>query len=241
MHRIYKKALIIGVIITSITINMTSFAADSNFTYGNIEGMENYLSLSDTVRNQVETNMKNLPDSLLDLHKRYGATIHFINGPIPKAYTAEKTVFLGEYDNDTIGITFLSGDYENDIYVRTDNKAVYNYYGNYWRTLSHELGHFAKHVTFNMWSDDMKNTLEEEYLLKKDTDIHCYSAEETFAHEYSLYCESDRLVSEKMCNLFRNVESLVKMQDLAMGAVGITDPERTDNIVKKIDFDPMNL
>ncbi len=239
----FRHALALGALLTTLTTGITAFAADGNFSYGNIVGMENYLALSDTVRTQVETNMKNLPDSLLDLHKRYGATINFVDGSIPKAYRTDtdKTVFFGEHDNNTIGITYLSGDYENDIYVRTDDKAVYNYYGTYWRTLSHELGHFAKHVTYDFWTEDMKAILAEEYLLAKDKDSHCYSEEETFAHEYSLYCESDRLVSNRMCTLFRNVEALVKMQDIALGGTDIIDPVRTDNIVKKIEYNPMCL
>lgn len=236
----HKYALLLGTVITTVMLGTISFAADKNLSYANVVGMENYISLSDTVKGQIEENLKNLPDSLLDLHRRYGAAIIFVDGPIP-IYIDETASYYGNFDNDIIGVTYLEGDQINNIYVRTDDKAVYNHYGEYWRTISHELGHFMKNVTYDMWTPEMKEILEKEYLRAKDISVHCYSEEETFAREYSLYCESDSLVSDKMCSLFRNVEEMAKIQDMTMGGDNFMDPVRTDNIVEKIDYNPIDL
>ncbi len=222
------KLAIITLAFTALSA-VSSLAADANFTYGKVVGLEKFESLDETTRNNFLKNTANLPNSMLDLHKRTGGTVFFVDALIPDY---NDNAVKATFGNDVMGVHYTGGKHHNDIYVRIDDSLAQNSkYNHYHRTISHEFGHFAYFTTLDEWTPEMKNTLRNEYEIAKNSDSKCYNENETFAHEYSKYIESDSLVSPEMAGLFKEVERRIAEKDRAITHARNIDDERQENIV----------
>ncbi len=207
----------------------SSFATDSTFTYDRVVGLELFNSLDENTKADFDKNIYNLPNSMVDLHKRKGGTLYFIDGQIPNYNDGASS---STFDDNVMGVCYQGGAHDNDIYIRIDKDlANTSYYSHYWRTISHEYGHFAYNNTLDDWTPDMRNKLSDEFNRVKDLDYKCYNESETFAHEYSKYVESESLVSEDMANLFRKVENMIAEEDSSITKAYNIDEARVENIV----------
>ena len=220
--------------LTMITLALTifsavsSFAADTSFSYSKVINLELFDTLSETTKGNFAKNMANMPNSMMDLQKRLGGTVYFTTDLIPD-YTDNAASTFGE---DTMGVCYTGGQHNNDIYIRINKDLDDNCkYNQYWRTVTHEFGHFAYFNTYDQWTYDMKNALTVEFNNVKDTDKKCYNENETFAHEYSKYVESETLVSPEMAALFKKVESMVVQMDQKFTHAYNIDEPRQENIV----------
>ena len=222
--------LVFGFVVGGV---FSSFATDLNFSYGRVIGLELFNTLDENTKADFDKNIYNLPNSMVDLHKRKGGTLYFIEDQIPNYNDGASSSTFGD---NVMGACYQGGIHDNDIYVRIDKDlADTSYYTHYWRTISHEYGHFAYNNTLNNWTSDMRNALSDEFNQVKDLDYKCYNESETFAHEYSKYVESESLVSEDMANLFRKVENMVAEEDRHITRAYNIDEARVENIVDHSD------
>lgn len=231
------KKIILTFLLIIIICTINSYAADNKLTYGKVVGLDIFETLDENTKEDFDRNISNLPNSMLDLQKRYGGTLYFTTELIPDYRDgAGENITFGDA---VMGITYYGGLHNNDIYVRIDkNLALNSQYSHYWRTISHEYGHFAYNNTYNEWTSEMRNILTVEYNRVKNKDSKCFNESETFAHEYSKYVESETLVTKEMASLFKKVEQMIAIKDGKITGIYCIDEPKQDDIVTH-DIDKM--